>query len=63
MYILQMLNPTINMQAGNVASIPVLQAVIANKPIEDETKKCIELSKMDWNYYETSWDFKRNPLV
>ena len=24
---------------------------------------CVQLSKSDWDSYETSWDFKRNPLV
>ena len=27
------------------------------------TRSAIESSKEDWDSYETSWDFKRNPLV
>lgn len=63
MLILNMLNPTINMQAGNVSSLPVLPEVTNNTLIKDATKRCIDLSKRDWDSYETSWDFKRHPLV
>ena len=31
--------------------------------IENITKENITLSRNDWNAFETSWDFKRNPLV
>lgn len=31
--------------------------------IEDISKECVELCKNDWDSYETSWDFKKNPLV
>lgn len=61
--VLNVLNPTINMQAGNVASIPVLPAVMHNITIENKVDECIALSKLDWDSYETSWDFKKNPLV
>ena len=61
--ILSILNPTINMQASNVASIPVERAVIGNQDIRKKTQTNISLSKSDWDSFETSWDFKRHPLV
>ena len=61
--ITQILNPTINMNAGDVAKVPII--------ISDEKEPTIQIlvetvknsSKHDWDSYETSWDFKRHPLV
>ena len=61
--VLGLLNPTLNMQAGNVASIPVKQEILDNNEIAILSKTCIELSKEDWDCYETSWGFSANPLV
>lgn len=61
--VLQMLNPTINMQAGNVAGIPVKTEIFDNQKISQVSEQCIALSKTDWDSYETSWDFQRHPLL
>ena len=61
--VLQMINPTINMQAGNVAGIPVKTEIFDNQKISQVSEQCIALSKADWDSYETSWDFKWHPLV
>lgn len=54
-------NPTLTLQSGDVATIPV---IVGNKELVDSiVEKNIELSKSDWDSYETSWDFKRNSLV
>ncbi|WP_067624662.1 BREX-1 system adenine-specific DNA-methyltransferase PglX [Alicyclobacillus acidiphilus] len=59
----QIINPTINMNAGDVASVPI---IISNmhKPLIDElVTKNIEISKSDWDNFETSWDFKKHPFL
>lgn len=61
--LLKLLNPTINMQAGNVANIPVHSLVINNKEIEDLAISCISLSREDWNSFEKSWEFKEHPII
>lgn len=61
--VLRILNPTINMQAGNVASIPVDKKIFDNKGIKTLSEDCILLSKSDWDSFETSWDFQRHPLI
>lgn len=61
--VLQMLNPTINMQAGNVAGIPVKTEILSEPKISHVAQQCIALSQTDWDSYETSWDFKRHPLI
>ena len=56
-----MLNPTLNFQVKDVRSMPL---VLSNKKIIDNySESNISISKNDWDSYETSWDFKRNPLV
>lgn len=55
------LNPTMNYQAGNIKSLPIL---IANKEAVDLlVDSNINLSRADWDAFETSWDFKRHPLT
>lgn len=61
--IAQIINPTINMNAGDISKVPV---VIEKRKIESVgqiAKKTVACSKIDWDAYETSWDFKRSPLV
>ena len=54
-------NPTLNFQVGNVANIPV---TIEKKDVVDNlSKECISISQKDWDSFETSWDFKKHPLV
>jgi len=62
-YILGILNPTINMQAGNVASIPVNPGVLKNLDIDSLAEKSISISRTDWDSFETSWDFADHPIV
>ena len=56
------MNPTLNFQVGNVASIPIAtnQRAFFN---DDNCKRLIQTHKDDWNTYETSWDFNILPLL
>lgn len=56
---LAIINPTLAFQAGNIAAIPT-KLVPACEPI---VKELIDISKADWDSFETSWNFVRNPLV
>lgn len=61
--IMNILNPTINFQVGDVKRIPVINSA-KYKPIIDElVKENIIISKTDWDSFETSWDFKKHPLL
>ena len=62
MKILEVIAPTINYQCGDIANIPVIQDGCTNG-ICEVAQENISISKTDWDSYETSWDFKRNPLV
>ena len=59
--ILKLLNPTVNYQAGNIKSLPVV--IDRENEVDDIVCQNIQTSMKDWDSYETSWDFKRNPLV
>lgn len=61
--ILNLIAPTINFQAGDIARIPVVDKVIGNISIKGIVSENIYLSKLDWDMHETSWDLKKSPLL
>lgn len=61
--ILNMVNPTVNYQGGNVGNLPIIMADEYANTVRELTKCCVSNAKSDWNAYEISWDFKWNPLV
>lgn len=61
--VLKMIAPTINFQAGDISRIPVIISTAKGSCVQEKTEQCISLSKSDWDSFETSWDFKRHPLV
>lgn len=63
--ILGMINPTLNYQVGDFERIPIIEIDDRGmqRTINVLSSSNIEVSKEDWDSYETSWDFKRNPLV
>ena len=62
-YALQILNPTMNYQAGNVRQLPIKKEILANRRIIELAKSNVAFEKKDWDAYETSWNFVKNPLV
>ncbi|MFN5818087.1 MAG: SAM-dependent methyltransferase, partial [Pseudanabaena sp.] len=59
---MKMMNPTLNFQVGNVASLPILETI--NDPnIVSVAEQAISISREDWDNFETSWDFKTHPLT
>lgn len=60
-YYLSVLSPTINLQVGDVKAMPLLYT--GNSDIDRLAIECINLSSDDWNSFETSWDFKKHPII
>lgn len=61
---LNIINPTINCSSGVLSVIPIAQSSSeAKTTINEKTNASVNLSIADWDSLETSWDFKRNPLV
>ena len=61
--ITQILNPTINMNAGDVAKLPIVVSDKKEPVIESLVKELRYDSKQDWDAFETSWDFQHHPLL
>ena len=61
--ITKMLNPTLNLQAGDIMNIPILDFGDNCEIINILVEKCLMLSKTDWDSFETSWDFERHPML
>ena len=56
------IQPTLNNQPGTIGSIPLILSDEENE-VEELVGENIRLSRQDWDSHETSWDFKRHPLV
>ena len=63
--ILNLISPTLNFNENHIGSIPILkcedQKVIEN--ISNIVNHAADLSKLDWDAFETSWDFQIHPLL
>ncbi len=63
MEVLAIIAPTINYQCGDIANIPVIFEETQRVAIEQIVDENIAISRADWDAFETSWDFKKSPLV
>lgn len=63
LYVMEVINPTVNNGAGTIRKIPIIVDVNSKEKVDGIVKSNIELSKLDWDSFETSWDFKKHPLV
>ena len=59
--LLRIYNPTINVQALDINRLPLLFK--PNDSISNLVNNSIDISKLDWDAHETSWDFKTNGIV
>ena len=60
---LNVMNPTINMHPGYILALPFKLDESNKKSIDTLAIDCITISKNDWDSFETSWDFKKHPLI
>ena len=63
MEFLSFLAPTMDYSAGSVGKIPCIIDEPSRQTIEALVDHNIELSRYDWDSYETSWDFQRHSLL
>lgn len=61
MAFLEFFSPTMDFKVGDVIQIPLM--VSRKERVIDLVKNNIEISKKDWDSYETSWDFEQHPLT
>ena len=61
--ILAAISPTLNYEAGHIASLPVIRDKSYFEQVVSLVQENIDCGKSDWDSFETSWDFKEHPLV
>lgn len=61
--LLKLISPTINYQVRDIFSIPVEKDVLISDQIDNLVEQNIDMEKMDWDAFETSWDFQHHPLL
>ncbi|NLB17376.1 MAG: hypothetical protein GX825_01250, partial [Syntrophomonadaceae bacterium] len=59
----KMVNPTINLQIGDFNVFPVVKAKGKKDEIIEMAEGSVEIAKKDWDAFETSWDFKKHPML
>ena len=60
---LEFLSPTLNYETGHIASIPVCRPSKYGDVVDNLTSENIQLTRSDWDSFETSWDFQTHPLI
>lgn len=60
---LALVSPTLNYEVSKIGSLPVLRKSTVDDSVDTLSLGAISASKSDWDSFETSWDFKRHPLL
>ena len=60
---IKILNPTITTQVGDMSRIPVEVKGDYKESVDSKVEDAIQLSQRDWDSFETSWDYKKHPLL
>ena len=50
-------------QNGVIGKLPCIDSSKAPNQVIGMTENCIRISRADWDSFETSWDFKKHPLL
>ena len=61
--LLKIYNPTINYQVNDIRSLPIQHSIYTHELITNIVHQNLNISKLDWDAHETSWDFKENELI
>ncbi len=59
--LLKILSPTMTFEIGQLSKLPYILVNLLS--VQELVKSNIAVSRADWDSFETSWDFKRHPLV
>lgn len=55
--------PTLNAQPGDIAKLPIAIEPAEHGTVDGLVDYCLGISRLDCDSFETSWDFKRHPLL
>ena len=59
----RVLNPTLNMNPGDIARLPVPECMELSEEMRRLVRENIDICREDWDSFETSWEFRRHPLL
>lgn len=62
-HLLKVISPTLNYNESHIGELPVCYNEEIFDYVSEISSRCIKLAKEDWDEYETSWDFKKMPLI
>ena len=60
-FYLHAMSPTLNYETGQISNLPIKK--VMQTDVETLSKKSIKVTKQDWDSFETSWNFKKHPLI
>ena len=60
-FLSNIINQTYHFKSGDFSKVPLVH--VEQENVEERAKKLFDLSFLDWNSYETSWDFTTLPLL
>ena len=60
---LNAINATMHYLVGNISALPIWVENAKKDVIHDPVEQNISFEKEDWDAFETSWDFKKHPLI
>lgn len=63
MKFLNFLAPTLDFSQGPINKIPIILEMFQRSKIKRLSQSSIKISQGDWDAFETSWNFKRSPLL
>jgi hypothetical protein len=61
--LLRQLNPTVNMQPGDVGRLPVCEELLHDTELAVLGELCTRLAQESWDETEWSWHYTRHPMV
>ena len=62
-YLINAISPTLNFEVGQIGMQPIIFDDYQKNDVQSRVEDNIQISRQDWDSYETSWDFKKNPLI
>lgn len=61
--LVKMTNPTVNFQVHDIMSLPLVINADKENTVEELVSTNVDISRTDWDSFETSWNFSRHPLL
>lgn len=61
--LMKITNPTLASQVGDIARLPMIMDYAKKADIDSLVKQCVNLTRLEFDSFETSWDFTCHPLI